>query len=248
VLFLGPAVWLFTLAASFFARAATRWSRRGRALLGVVTLAVRPLVIFGVGSRPRPWDRRAAWPGSSYNLAMPPFCCVQSGARLPPSSQTFGHCSAVAMHLKISSRVSVPIAASTLLTKTPDVHLLTCPWSRRSVPRRSPAYGVGGRLEYLLISPWFSASSLPAALVPLVSCPAMGLVTSDRVRSLNPRAGWKGDAPGRSEFGLSGGTSRPFPGRGWDCSPLDPTVAGFRGSYLVAVGPALRILGLGLAL
>jgi len=124
-------------------------------------------------------------------------------------------------------RVSVPSAASTLLTK-PDVHHPDGP-GRAIRTEATAGYGAAGRLEYLLIPFVFGVGS---ALVPLVAA-SDGAGDIGRVRALT-RAG---AALGAGGVWLVGGTIRPVSvGVGWGMFTSDPAVAGFGEAYLVRVG------------
>jgi Na+-driven multidrug efflux pump len=135
-------------------------------------------------------------------------------------------------------RVSVPSAASTLLTNLTFILLtaLVAPFGTEA----TAGYGAAGRLEYLLIPIVFGVGS---ALVPLVAA-SDGAGDIGRVRKLT-RAG---AALGAGACGLVGAAAASFPSSWMGLFTVDATVAGFGRSYLVAVGPAYAFLGMGLAL
>jgi Na+-driven multidrug efflux pump len=135
-------------------------------------------------------------------------------------------------------RISVPSAASTLLTNLTFIILtaLVAPFGAEAIA----GYGAGGRLEYLLIPLVFGVGS---ALVPLVAA-SDGAGDLGRVRRLT-RAG---AALGAGGCGLVGGTAALFPGNWMGLFTSDMSVARIGGAYLVRVGPAYAFLGLGLAL
>jgi len=135
-------------------------------------------------------------------------------------------------------RIAVPSAASTLLTNLTFIVLtaLVAPFGAEAIA----GYGVGGRLEYLLIPLVFGVGS---ALVPLVAA-SDGAGDLARIRSLT-RAG---AALGAGGCGLVGGTAALFPGAWMGLFTSDPAVSVLGGAYLVRVGPAYAFLGLGLGL
>jgi Na+-driven multidrug efflux pump len=135
-------------------------------------------------------------------------------------------------------RVSVPSAASTLLTNLTFIILtaLIAPFGTEA----TAGYGAAGRLEYLLIPIVFGVGS---ALVPLVAA-SDGAGDFGRVRKLTRT----GAALGAGACGLVGFAAAFFPSSWMGLFTSDAAVAGFGKSYLVAVGPAYAFLGMGQAL
>jgi putative MATE family efflux protein len=240
VLFLGAVpFWLFNAAASILRGSGNAaYPAAAGAAGGVVTLAVSPLVIFGAGPIPGLGIAGAAWAVVAYNVAM---AAVLLQAVWAPGSAARPVWAALVprwRHACEILRVSVPSAASTLLTNLTFIILtaLVAPFGAEAIA----GYGAGGRLEYLLIPLVFGVGS---ALVPLVAA-SDGAGDFDRVRRLT-RAG---AALGTGGCGLVGGTAALFPWAWMGLFTSDPTVANFGRSYLVRVGPAYAFLGLGLAL
>ncbi len=240
VLFLGAVpFWLFNAAASILRGGGNAaYPAAAGAVGGIVTLAVSPLVIFGAGPVPALGIAGAAWAVVAYNAAM--AIVLLRAAWAPGSSSGPGFRALVPRWryaLEIL-RVSVPSAASTLLTNLTFIILtaLVAPFGVEAIA----GYGAGGRLEYLLIPMVFGVGS---ALVPLVAA-SDGAGDFGRVRRLT-RAGAALSAGG---CGLVGGTVAVFPSAWMGLFTSDPAVAGFGGAYLVRVGPAYAFLGLGLAL
>jgi MATE family, multidrug efflux pump len=240
VLFLGAVpFWLFNAAASVLRGGGNAaYPAAAGAAGGVVTLAVSPLVIFGARPVPGLGIAGAAWAVVAYNVAM---AAVLLRAVWAPGSTARPGWAALVPRWRYTAellRVSVPSAASTLLTNLTFLILtaLVAPFGAEAIA----GYGAGGRLEYLLIPLVFGVGS---ALVPLVAA-SDGAGDFGRVRRLT-RAG---AALGAGGCGLVGGTAALFPGAWMGLFTSDPTVAGFGRAYLVRVGPAYAFLGLGLAL
>jgi putative MATE family efflux protein len=240
VLFLGAVpFWLFNAAASVLRGGGnTAYPAAAGAAGGVVTLAVSPLVIFGVGPIPGRGIAGAAWAVVAYNVAM---AAVLLRAVWAPGSPARPGWAALVPRWRYAFevlRVSVPSAASTLVTNLTFIILtaLVAPFGTEA----TAGYGAGGRLEYLLIPIVFGVGS---ALVPLVAA-SDGAGDLGRVRRLT-RAG---AALGAGGCGLVGGTAALFPWAWMGLFTSDPAVAVFGGAYLVRVGPAYAFLGLGLAL
>jgi putative MATE family efflux protein len=240
VLFLGAVpFWLFNAAASVLRGVGnTAYPAAAGAVGGIFTLAVSPLVIFGAGPLPALGIAGAAWAVVAYNVAM---AAVLLRAVRAPGSPTRPNCPALVPRWRYAFevlRVSVPSAASTLLTNLTFIILtaLVAPFGTEA----TAGYGAGGRLEYLLIPIVFGVGS---ALVPLVAA-SDGAGDFGRVRRLT-RAG---AALGAGGCGLVGSTVALFPWAWMGLFTSDPTVAEFGGAYLVRVGPAYAFLGLGLAL
>ena len=116
-------------------------------------------------------------------------------------------------------RVSVPSAASTLLTNLTFIILtaLVAPFGTEA----TAGYGAAGRLEYLLIPIVFGVGS---ALVPLVAA-SDGAGDFGRVRSADP--GRRGAGAGAAGWWAS--PPRCSRGRGWGCSPRTPRWRGSAG-------------------
>jgi putative MATE family efflux protein len=240
VLFLGAVpFWLFNAAASILRGGGnTAYPAAAGAAGGVVTLAVSPLVIFGAGPVGGLGIAGAAWAVVAYNVAM---AVVLLRAVWAPGSPTRLTGRALVPRWRYASlilRVSVPSAASTLLTNLTFLILtaLVAPFGTEAIA----GYGVAGRLEYLLIPIVFGVGS---ALVPLVAA-SDGAGDFGRVRRLT-RAG---AALGAGACGLVGFAAALFPSSWMGLFTSDATAAGLGRSYLVAVGPAYAFLGLGLAL
>jgi len=240
VLFLGAIpFWLFNAAASLLRGGGNAaYPAAAGAVGGIVTLAVSPLVIFGAGPVPGLGIAGAAWAVVAYNVAM---AAVLLPAVWAPGSPTMPNCRALVPRRRYAIevlRVSVPSAASTLLTNGTFIILtaLVAPFGAEAIA----GCGTGGRLEYLLIPVVFGVGS---ALVPLVAA-SDGAGDLGRVRRLT-RAG---AALGAGGCGLVGGTAALFPWAWMGLFTSDPAVAGFGGAYLVRVGPSYAFLGLGLAL
>jgi putative MATE family efflux protein len=240
VLFVGAVpFWLFSAAASILRGGGNAaYPAAAGAAGGVITLAVSPLVIFGAGPIPGLGVAGAAWAVVAYNVAM---AVVLLRAVWAPGSPTRPTGQALVPRWRYASvilRVSVPSAASTLLTNLTFLVLtgLVAPFGTEA----TAGYGAAGRLEYLLIPIVFGVGS---ALVPLVAA-SDGAGDFDRVRRLT-RAG---AALGAGACGLVGLAVALFPSCWMGLFSADATVAGLGRSYLVRVGPAYGFLGLGLAL
>jgi putative MATE family efflux protein len=240
VLFLGAVpFWLFNAAASVLRGGGNAaYPAAAGAAGGVVTLAVSPLVIFGAGPVPALGIAGAAWAVVAYNVAMAALLLRAVWAHGSPARPSYRALLPQWRYAFEILRVSVPSAASTLLTNLTFIILtaLVAPFGAEAIA----GYGAGGRLEYLLIPLVFGVGS---ALVPLVAA-SDGAGNFERVRRLT-RAG---AALGAGGCGLVGGTAALFPGAWMGLFTSDPAVAGFGGAYLLRVGPAYAFLGLGLAL
>jgi putative MATE family efflux protein len=240
VLFLGAVpFWLFNAAASILRGGGNAvYPAAAGTVGGLVTLAVSPLVIFGAGPVPALGIAGAAWAVVAYNVAM---AVVLLRAVWATGSPTRPNVQALVPRWRYAFevlRVSVPSAASTLLTNLTFIILtaLVAPFGAEAIA----GYGAGGRLEYLLIPIVFGVGS---ALVPLVAA-SDGAGDLDRVRTLT-RAG---AALGAGACGLVGVTAALFHSAWMGLFTSDAAVAEFGGAYLVRVGPAYAFLGLGLAL
>jgi putative MATE family efflux protein len=240
VLFLGAVpFWLFNAVASVLRGGGnTAYPAAVGVVGGIVTLAVSPLVIFGAGPVPGFGITGAAWAVVAYNVAM---AVVLLCAVCAPGSLTRPDFRALVPQWRYAFeilRVSVPSAASTLLTNLTFIILtaLVAPFGTEA----TAGYGAAGRLEYLLIPIVFGVGS---ALVPLVAA-SDGAGDFGRVRRLT-RAG---AALGAGACGLVGVTAALFPSAWMGLFTSDAAVADFGRSYLVRVGPAYAFLGMGLAL
>jgi putative MATE family efflux protein len=247
VLFLGAVpFWLFNAAASILRGGGnTAYPAAAGAVGGVVTLTVSPLVIFGAGPIEGFGIAGAAWAVVVYNVAMAVVLLRAVWAPGSPlrSPTLPARPSARVLvprwrYASLILRVSVPSAASTLLTNL--TFLVLTALVARFGTEATAGYGAAGRLEFLLIPIVFGVGS---ALVPLVAA-SEGAGNLERVRRLT-RAG---AALGAAACGLIGLTAAVFPSAWIGLFTSDPTVAAFGTSYLVRVAPAYAFLGLGLAL
>ena len=240
VLFLGAVpFWLFNAAASVLRGGGnTAYPAAAGVAGGVVTLAGSPLIIFGAGPIPGLGIAGAAWAVVAYNVAMAAVLLRAVWAPRSPARPDWAALVPRWRYAFEALRVSVPSAASTLLTNGTFIILtaLVAPFGTEA----TAGYGAAGRLEYLLIPIVFGVGS---ALVPLVAA-SDGAGNIGRVRTLT-RAG---AAMGAGACGLVGGTAALFPWAWMGLFTSDPAVVGFGGAYLVRVGPAYAFLGLGLAL
>jgi putative MATE family efflux protein len=234
VLFLAAVpFWLFNAAASVLRGGGNAaYPAAAGAVAGVVTLAVSPLAIFTAGLG----IAGAAWAVVGHNVVMAAAllrALWKSPLRpgLPSLLPRWGYLSEIL-------RVSVPSAASTLLTNATFVVLtaLVAPFGSAAIA----GYGAGGRLEYLLIPLVFGIGS---ALVPLVAA-SDGAGDFARVRRLTRT----GAAVGAGACGCVGVTAALFPSGWMGLFTSEDAVVGTGTSYLVRVGPAYAFLGLGLAL
>jgi putative MATE family efflux protein len=240
IVFLGAVpFWLSSAAASILRGGGnTAYPAAAGAALGVVTLAASPLFIFGAGPIGGLGVAGAAWAVVGYNVAMAAVLTRAVWASGSPTRPSFRALVPRWRYAFEVLRVAVPSAASTLLTNLTFIILtaLVAPFGAEAIA----GYGVGGRLEYLLIPIVFGVGS---ALVPLVAASdAAG--DFGRVRRLT-RAG---AAMGAGGCGLVGGTAALFPWAWMGLFTSEPTVAALGEAYLVRVGPAYAFLGLGLSL
>jgi Na+-driven multidrug efflux pump len=180
----------------------------------------------------------AAWAVVAYNAAMAVVLLRALWAEKSPARPAVRALLPRWRYAAEVLRVSVPSAATTLLTNLTFVALtgLVAPFGAEAIA----GYGAGGRLEYLMIPLVFGVGS---ALVPLVAASA-GAGDEGRVRKLT-RAG---AALGAGACGLVGTAAAVLPSAWMGLFTSDAAVAGFGRSYLVRVGPAYAFLGLGLAL
>jgi putative MATE family efflux protein len=240
VFFLGAVpFWLFNTAASILrAGGNTAYPAAAGTAGGLVTLAVSPLVIFGVGPVGGFGIAGAAWAVVAYNVAMAAVLLRAVWAPASPTRPGFRSLVPRGRYAFEILRISVPSAASTLLTNLTFLILtaLVAPFGTDA----TAGYGVAGRLEYLLIPIVFGVGS---ALVPLVAA-SDGAGDFERVRRLT-RAG---AALGAGACGLVGIAASMFPSAWMRLFTSDVAVAAFGRSYLARVGPAYAFLGLGLGL
>jgi RND family efflux transporter MFP subunit/putative MATE family efflux protein len=240
VLFLGAVpFWVFNAAASVLRGGGNAaYPAAAGAVGGIVTLAVSPLVIFGWGPVPGLGIVGAAWAVVAYNVAMAAVLLRAVRATGSPTRPGFRLLVPRWQYAFEILRVSVPSAASTLLSNLTFIILtaLVAPFGTEAIA----GYGAGGRLEYLLIPIVFGVGS---ALVPLVAA-SDSVGDFGRVRRLT-RAG---AALGAGSCGLVGFAAALFPSAWMRLFTSDAAVAGFGASYLVRVGPAYAFLGMGLAL
>jgi putative MATE family efflux protein len=240
IVFLGAVpFWLFNAAASVLrGYGNTAYPAAAGAAGGGVTLAVSPLLIFGVRPLTGFGMAGAAWAVVAYNVAM---AAVLLRAVWAPNSPARPDWAAVVPRRRYVFeilRVSVPSAANTLLTNLTFIILtaLVAPFGTEA----TAGYGAAGRLEYLMIPLVFGVGS---ALVPLVAG-SDGAGDQKRVRTLTRT----GAALGGGACGLIGFAAAAFPSAWMGLFTSDATVAGFGSSYLVRVGPTYAFLGMGLAL
>jgi putative MATE family efflux protein len=205
---------------------------------GVITLAVSPLVIFGAGPIPGFGIAGAAWAVVGYNMAMAVLLSRAVWASGSPTRPNFRSLLPRWQYAFEILRVSVPSAASTLLTNLTFIILtaLVAPFGTEA----TAGYGAAGRLEYLLIPIVFGVGS---ALVPLVAA-SDGAGDFGRVRKLTR----VGAMLGAGACGLVGVTVALFPSAWMGLYTSNALVSAVGESYLVRVGPAYTFLGLGLAL
>lgn len=200
---------------------------------GVVTLAVSPLLIFGVGSFPGFGIAGAAAAIVAYNVAamlalLRPLWRPGSVVRpaWPMLIPRWRHTVDIL-------RIAIPSGCGTILTNA-TVLVLTgfvAPFGEAA----TAGYGAAGRLEYLLIPVVFGIGS---AVVPL------GAGRAGRVRQFT-RAG---AMLGMGVCAVVGLTVAIAPQLWMGLFTTDVSVQSIGESYLRRVGPAFPCLGLGLAL
>jgi putative MATE family efflux protein len=208
------------------------------AICGFVTLAVSPVLIFGLGPVPGMGIAGAAWAVVAYNVVMVVLLLRAVWGRKSPTRPAFGALAPRWRYVAEILRISAPSAVSTILSNLTFIILtaLVAPFGTAAIA----GYGAGGRLEYLLIPIVFGVGS---ALVPLVAA-SDGAGNFVRVRQLT-RAG---AVVGGVSCGLTGTIVACFPGAWMGLFTRDASVGAFGVSYLVRVGPAYAFFGLGLAL
>lgn len=234
VLFLGAVpFWVFNASASVLRGGGNAaYPAAAGAVAGLVTLAVSPLVIFTFGFG----IAGAAWAVVGHNVVM--AAVLLRAVRRSPTRPGLAALLPRRAEAYTVLRVSVPSAASTVLTNLTFVVLTTlvAPAGAAAIA----GYGAGGRLEYLLIPIVFGVGS---ALVPLVAA-ADGAGDHDRVRRLTRT----GAALATAACGLVGATAAAFPTAWMGLFSVDAEVVRVGASYLTRVGPAYAFLGLGLSL
>jgi Na+-driven multidrug efflux pump len=205
---------------------------------GIVTLAVSPLLIFGSGPLPGLGLAGAAWAVVGYNLAS--AVLLVWALRTPGSSfrSAFAALRPDRLRTAVILGVAIPSALNTLQSNLTFLVLtaLVVPFGTAAIA----GYGVGGRLEYLLIPVVFGVGS---ALVPLVGA-NVGAGNHARVRQAT-RVGLLLGAGAGAAVGL---TAAVFPGGWMGLFTGDPGVLVAGESYLRTVGPAYIGFGGGLAL
>ena len=240
VLFLAAVpFWIFQAAASCLRGAGdTAYPAIVGAVGGVVTLAVSPLLIFGLGPVPGLGLAGAAWAMVAYNLASAALILRALRSEDLPFRSVFSALLPSRRHAAMILSVAVPSALNTVQSNLTFLALtaLVAPFGAEAIA----GYGMGGRLEYLLIPVVFGIGS---ALVPLVGANA-GAGQHARAREAT-RAGLALGAGAGAIFGL---TAAAFPGGWMGLFTVDVGVLGAGRSYLRIVGPAYAGLGAGLAL
>jgi Na+-driven multidrug efflux pump len=240
ILFLGAVpFWVGQAAASCLRGAGnTAYPAVVGAVGGVITLALSPLLIFGVGPLPGLGLAGAAWAVVGYNLVSAGVLLGALGAEGSPFRPAFSALIPMRRHAATILRVAVPSALNTVQTNLSFLALtaLIAPFG----PAAIAGYGMGGRLEYLLIPIVFGVGS---ALVPLVGTNA-GAGNHARVREAT-RAGLALGAGAGAIVGLAAAV---FPGGWMGLFTDDMFVLAAGQSYLRIVGPAYAGLGAGLAL
>jgi len=240
VLFLGAVpFWLFNAAASILrAGGNANLPATTGAIGGVMTLAVSPVLIFGIGSLPGLGIAGAASAIVLYNIGMA-LVLLRSVSRVLSAARP-----AAIMQMPLWTdvyeilKVSIPSAASTILTNMTFIVLtgLVAPFSESAIA----GYGSGGRLEYLLIPIVFGIGS---ALVPLVAA-SEGAGNFSRVQQLT-RTGAVLATVACAVIGITVAT---FPLVWMNLFTTDSDVVAIGSAYLVRVGYAYPCLGLGLSL
>lgn len=240
VLFLGAVpFWVFQAAASCLrASGNTSYPAVVGAAGGVVTLAVSPPLIFGAGPVPGLGLVGAAWAVVGYNVASAALLVRALRAPGSPFRASFAALGPDRGRAAAILRVAVPSAFNTLQSNLTFLAL-----TAMVAPFGTPAiagYGMGGRLEYILIPVVFGVGS---ALIPLVGA-NVGAGNWDRVRQATRAGLWLGAGAGAA-LGL---TVAAVPGAWMGLFASDPGVLAAGEAYLRTVGPAYAGFGGGLAL
>jgi len=240
VLFLGAIpFWVFQSASSCLrASGNTAYPALVGALGGVVTLAVSPPLIFGVGPFPGLGLAGAACAVAGYNLVSAALLLRALRAPGSPFRDAFAYFRPDRLRTAAILRIAVPSAFNTIQSNLTFLALtaLVAPFGTAAVA----GYGMGGRLEFLLIPVVFGVGS---ALVPLIGA-NVGAGNHARVRQAT-RAGLLLGAGTGAAVGL---TAAAFPGVWMGLFTNDPLVLATGTSYLRTVGPAYIGFGSGLAL
>ncbi|MDB5309593.1 MAG: family efflux transporter [Gemmataceae bacterium] len=240
VLFLGAVpFWVFQAASSCLRGSGnTAYPAVVGAAGGVVTLAVSPLLIFGAGPLPGLGLAGAAWAMAGYNLASAVLLVRALRAPGSPFRSAFAALRPDRRRTAAILSVAVPSALNTVQSNLTFLALtaLVAPFGTAAIA----GYGMGGRLEYLLIPVVFGVGS---ALVPLVGANS-GAGNHARVRQAT-RAGLLLGAGAGAAVGLAAAA---FPDGWMGLFTAEPGVLTTGRSYLRTVGPAYIGFGGGLAL
>jgi putative MATE family efflux protein len=240
VLFLGSVpFWIFQAAASCLRGSGnTAYPAAVGAIGGVLTLAISPLLIFGVGPVPGLGLAGAAWAIVAYNVASALLLIRALRATGSPFQQAFAALRPDGRRTSAILRVAVPSALNTVQSNLTFLALtaLVVPFGTAAIA----GYGMGGRLEFLLIPVVFGVGS---ALVPLIGANA-GAGNFTRVRQAT-RAGLLLGAGAGAAVGLAAAA---FPGGWMGLFTGEPGVLAAGQAYLRIVGPAYIGFGGGLAL
>jgi putative MATE family efflux protein len=240
ILFVGATpFWIFNASASILrAGGNASFPAIAGSIGGVVTLAISPLLIFGVGHFRGFGIAGAAAAVVAYNLvlAMILLGAIWFGRSIAcPSLKSLVPQWASAVTIL---KVSIPSAAGTLLTNLTFIVLtsLVAPFGESAIA----GYGSGGRLEYLLIPIVFGIGS---ALVSLVAA-SDGAGNTRRVREITRT----GAALGAGVCSFAGAIVTLVPTIWMGFFTLESAVTEVGVAYLTRVGIAYPCLGLGLSL
>lgn len=240
VLFLGAVpFWLFQAASSCLRGSGnTAYPAAVGAIGGAVTLLLSPPLIFGIGSFPGLGLAGAAWAIVAYNVASAMLLLRKLRESDSPFRPAFDslwpdrECAAAILRVAIPSAVNTVQSNLTFLSLT----ALVAPFGTAAIA----GYGMGGRLEYLLIPIIFGVGS---ALVPMIGANAAA-GNLGRVREIT-RTGLGLGAGAGLVVGL---TAAAAPNIWMGLFSADASVLALGESYLRTVGPAYVGLGGGLAL
>ncbi|QJX00938.1 MATE family efflux transporter [Frigoriglobus tundricola] len=240
VLFLGAVpFWVFQSASSCLRGSGnTSYPAFVGAIGGVVTLAVSPALIFGIGPLPGLGLAGAACAVAGYNLVSAALLLRALRSPGTPFRDAFAHFRPDRIRTAAILRIAVPSAFNTIQSNLTFLALtaLVAPFGTAAIA----GYGMGGRLEFLLIPVVFGVGS---ALVPLIGA-NVGAGNHARVRQAT-RAGLLFGAGTGAAVGL---TAAVVPGVWMGLFTNDPAVLATGASYLRTVGPAYIGFGSGLAL
>lgn len=240
IIFLGAVpFWLFNASASVLrARGNAAYPAKVGAIAGSITLAVSPLAIFGFGPFTGFGISGAAGAIVLNNLgvAVVLLRALRREGALGPLSGSMLVPRRVPMFTIL--RVSVPSAANTIITNATFIVLigLVAPFGVAA----TAGYGVGGRLEFLLIPLIFGIGS---AIVPMVAANE-GAGNVQRVGQIT-RAG---AILASAACGAVGLFVALVPHAWMSLFTSDAQVSAIGRDYLRTVGPAYVFLGLGLSL